>query len=178
MKLTNNVIEEVVREIAGPETVPLVRALKNKKNVSEFKLAEDIDREINETRNMLYRLYHANLVSFVRKKDKKKGWYIYYWTFNVKQVKYLMVTLKKNRLEKSKERLDREKGADFFTCSNKCMRLSFDQAIDFEYKCPECGILMFQDDNSEVIKKIEKDVKLLEADLKKLGVKTVESAKK
>ena len=175
MKLTNNAIEDVVTEIAGPEIVPLVKALKNKKNVSEFKLAENIDREINETRNMLYRLYHANLVSFVRKKDKKKGWYIYYWTFNVRQVRYLMVSLKKNRLDKLRERLEREKSADFFTCANKCMRLSFDQAVDFEYKCPECGLLMFQDDNSEVIKKIEKDIKFLESELKKAGIKIAEA---
>ena len=64
MKLSNKIIEEVVSEVAGEDVVPLVKALKNRKNVSEFKLAENIKEEVNRTRNMLYRLYDANLVSF------------------------------------------------------------------------------------------------------------------
>ena len=97
MKLTNKIVEDVVTEVAGEDVVPLVKNLKNKKNVSEFKLAENIKKEVNEIRNMLYRLYDANLVSFIRRKDKKKGWYLYYWTFNLKRIKYLVKDLKKKR---------------------------------------------------------------------------------
>ena len=119
MKLSNKIIEAVVSEVAGEDVVPLVKALKDKKNISEFKLAEDIKQEINITRNMLYRLYDANLVSFMRKKDKQKGWYIYYWTFNPKRIKDLSETLKKQRLEKLKDRLERENSSDFFTCQTE-----------------------------------------------------------
>ena len=107
MRLSNNIIDDVIIEVAGSDVVPLVKALKNKKNVSEFKLAETIKQEVNTTRNMLYRLHNANLVSFMRKKDKKKGWYIYYWTFDMKRVRYLVHELKKMRLKKLKERLDK-----------------------------------------------------------------------
>ena len=72
MKIPDPSIQEAVSELAGNDVIPLVKALKNKKNVSEFKLADDINEEINKTRNMLYRLYNANLVSFIRKKDKEK----------------------------------------------------------------------------------------------------------
>ncbi|MDP2750971.1 MAG: hypothetical protein Q8O89_09140, partial [Nanoarchaeota archaeon] len=163
MKLGNKVVDDVVSEVAGEDVLPLVKALKNKKNVSEFKLAEDIDREINEVRNMLYRLYNANLVSFIRKKDKKKGWYIYYWTFNVKRVKYLSLELKKKKLTKLISRIDREKSAEFFLCSaNQCIRLDFSQAIDFNFKCPECGSLMNQENSDQIIKDLEKEVKDLQ----------------
>ena len=126
MKLTNKLIEEVVIQVAGEDVVPLVKVLKNKKNVSEFKLAETIKQEVNKTRNMLYRLYDSNLVSFIRKKDKKKGWYIYYWTFDTKRIKYLSNSLKRKRLVKLKERLEREKEGKFYACENKCIRLDFD----------------------------------------------------
>jgi len=167
MKLSNKLVKEVVTQIAGEDIIPLVDALKNKKNVSEFKLAEKLELEINTTRNMLYRLYHANLVSFTRKKDKVKGWYIYYWTFQMKRIKFLAIDLRKKRYEKLKERLDREKSDSFFMCGSQCMRLSFDQAVDFNYKCPECGSLMNQEDNEKIIKDIKKEIKELEKDLKK-----------
>lgn len=166
MKLSNKLIEEVISEVAGEDVLPLVKVLKNKKNVSEFKLAEKIKQEINITRNMLYRLYNSNLVAFIRKKDKKKGWYIYYWTFNPKMVKYLAQTTKKQKLDKLKERLEREKSGDFFACPNKCIRLDFEQATDFQFKCPECGSLLNQEDNAGKIKVFEKEIKKLEKECK------------
>lgn len=167
MKLSNKAMDEVVAQIAGEDVLPLVQALKNKKNISEFKLAEKIRQEINITRNMLYRLYHANLVSFIRKKDKAKGWYIYYWTFKPKHIKYLAEELRKQRLEKLKERVEREKDGHFFVCQNKCMRLNFEQAVDFYYKCPECGDLMQEESNSAMIAKLEEDIRRLEGEVVK-----------
>lgn len=167
MRITNNIIKAVVDEVAGQDVVPLVMKLKNRKNVSEFKLAENIEEEINATRNKLYRLFENNLVHFTRKKDRKKGWYVYYWTFNLKQVKFLHYSLKKQRLEKLKERLKREKSEQFYLCNDKCIRLDFDQAINFNFKCPECGHLVELQDNKEEVKMIEKEIKELESTFKK-----------
>lgn len=166
MKLPNKMMEEVVQQVAGNDVIPLVNVLKNRKNVSEFKLAEDIKQEINATRNMLYRLYDANLVSFTRKKDKKKGWYIYYWTFNMNRIAYLFKSLKQKRIVKLKERLERENKSNFFSCENKCMRLDFEQATEFEFKCPECGSLMNQEDNTKNLADIEKEISSLEKEIK------------
>lgn len=166
MNISNTLIEEVVQEVAGEDILPLVNALKNRKNVSEFKLAEIIKQEINVTRNMLYRLYDANLVSFTRKKDKVKGWYIYYWTFNTKNIRHLYKTIKQKKLDKLKEKLKKEKNSRFFTCDNKCMRLDFEQAIEFEFKCPECGDLMNEEDNSQKIAELEEEIKKIEKELK------------
>ncbi|MBW2981928.1 hypothetical protein KY343_03555 [Candidatus Woesearchaeota archaeon] len=177
MRLSNNVIEEVIAKVAGQDVIPLVMALKNKKNVSEFKLADSIKQEVNTTRNMLYRLYNANLVSFIRKKDKKKGWYIYYWTFDMKRARYLISELKKKRLIKLKERLAREKEGQFFLCENKCIRLDFDQAMNFEFKCPECGQIIHQEDNRELIEKIEKEIQELEKETNEKEVKVIKNVK-
>lgn len=166
MRLSNKVLEEVIGEVAGEDVMPLVNALKNKKNVSEFKLAEKLGQEINIIRNMLYRLYQANLVSFIRKKDKVKGWYIYYWTFKMKRIKILAVEIKKKKLAQLKERLEREKEGHFYVCDSKCMRLSFDQAFDFEFKCPECGALMNMDNKDDKIKEIEQEIKKVNQEIK------------
>lgn len=166
MKLTPKLVDDVVIEVAGSDVLPLVKALRNKTNVSEFKLATNIKKEINVTRNMLYRLYDNNLVSFNRKKDKKKGWYIYYWTFNLRRVKDLVKDIKKQKFEKLGERLEREKTVQFYICPNKCMRLDFEQAHDYQFKCPECGILLGIEDNTQKIKELEAEMVNLEAELK------------
>jgi len=166
MRISNKIIETVVKAVAGEDVVTLVDYLKDKKNISEFKIAEKIKKEVNETRNMLYRLHSANLVTFIRRKDKKKGWYIYYWTFNKKIVKYLFLSLKRKKLESLQERLKRENSSDFFLCEDKCIRLDFEQATDFGFKCPECGKILNQDHNEEKILEIEKEITALEKELK------------
>lgn len=178
MKISNKIVEEVVTQIAGDQIIPLVNSIKNKKNVSEFVIAEKVGLEINTTRNLLYKLYHSNLVSFTRKKDKQKGWYIYYWTFKPKRIKDLIISLKKTKLEKLREQLTREKGSFFFMCVNKCMRLNFDQAVDFNYKCPECGSIMEQENTETKKANIEKEIKELEKSLKTFGVKDKKPVKK
>jgi len=166
MRLSNKIIEATIVEVAGEDVLPIVYFLKNKKNISEFKIAEVIKKEINTTRNMLYRMQEANLVSFIRKKDKKKGWYIYYWTFKPKMIKHIFISLKKERLTKLKDRLIREKSSHFFICQNKCIRLDFDQAMNFEFKCPECGKIINQENNLEKIRLIEEEIKKIKSELK------------
>src|SRR3989344_5506738 len=152
-------MDAIIAEVAGADVLPLVKSLKNKRNVSEFKIAEQLKLEINVVRNMLYRLLHCNLVSFIRRKDKKKGWYISYWPFKPKMVPHHSNDLKKKRLAGLRERLQRERDNHFYVCDSRCMRLSSEQAMDYEFKCPECGGLMNQEDNADIIEKIEEEIK-------------------
>ncbi|MBW2973292.1 hypothetical protein KY346_02785 [Candidatus Woesearchaeota archaeon] len=167
MKVPSKLLEEVASRVAGEDVIPVVRALKNRKDVSEFTLASETKMEINLVRNMLYRLYNANLVTSIKKKDKKKGWYIYYWTLNIPRVRQLARNLMKERSAQLKERLAREKSSHFYMCPTQCIRLNFEQATDFEFKCPECGALLHEDDNTKKIKDIEKELKYLTKELKK-----------
>ena len=167
MKIPSKLIEEVASRVAGEDVIPIVRTLMGRRDVSEFKLATETKTEINLVRNMLYRLYNANLVTSIKKKDKKKGWYIYYWTLNLPRFSYLAKDLMKTKLAKLKERLEREKSSHFYMCGRKCIRLNFEQATDFEFKCPECGDLLYQDDNRIKIIELEKEIKKLDKDIKK-----------
>ncbi len=151
-------VEEVVTQVAGPDVVRLVRILRNKENVSEFTLANQMKLEINKTRNMLYRLYESSLVTFTRKKDKKKGWYIYFWTFNEPRTFDLMKELRQQKTERLKERLIREQSNQFYLCENKCIRLDFDKAAELEFKCPECEKLLDLFDNKTQIIDIQNQI--------------------
>ncbi len=166
MKITKKAFDEVITEVAGEDVLPLVRNMGSRKNISEFKLSENIKMEINHVRNMLYRLYNVNLVSFIRKKDKTKGWYIYYWTFNKDRIKELIKSTKKGKLDQLKERVEREKSSQYFICKSRCIRLDFEQATEFLYKCPECGSLLQEENNSEKIKNLDMEIKRLEKEIK------------
>jgi len=158
-------MDELICSIAGEDVPPLIALLKNKRNVSEFKLAEALNVTVNQVRNMLYRLYNHNLVSFVRKKDKKKGWYIYYWTLKMKSTKEAMVDMKRKQLYDFKKRLKKEEDNSFFVCPNRCMRKKFEEAMEYDFRCQECGQLMIQQNNSRTIENIRVRIEELEEEL-------------
>ncbi len=164
MRITDQIVYDITKEVVGDDAIKIVQFLKDKKNISEFKIAEKIKTEINQIRNILYRLHNHNLVTYIKKKDRQKGWYISYWTFNRKRVKDLIQQLKKSNIIKYRERLDRELANqdNFFMCSSACVRLGFHEATEFEFKCPECGKLLNQQDNSKTIEMLKKKIKELE----------------
>ena len=178
MKLTQNKINEVIVDILGSQGLNLVQELKGKENISEFDLANSLKQDIKLVRHMLYKLYNHNLVSSTRKKDKQKGWYVYYWTILPENLKYLYTKNKKVYLEKLKEKLEKEKTDQFFTCANKCVRLNFDQSMDFEFHCPECGELISQDINPKYMEQLGKQIEKLEKELivKKVAKKKLKKA--
>ena len=156
-------MEEVVTELVGAEGIPIIMYLRGKKNVSEFIIAEEVGEEIHRTRNILYRLLEHNIVSFKRKKDKIKGWYICYWDFNEKILGHLKQKIVESKIEKLRERLGKENTSMFYMCRNACIRMDFDKAIDFNFKCPECGEIMQEQDNKRTIEFIKERLRQLEA---------------
>jgi len=160
-KMNKKFIEEVVTELVGEEALPIVFYLRGKKRISEFIIAEELDLEIHKTRNLLYRLYEHNIVQFLRKKDKIKGWYICYWDFNELIISELVKKLASNKVKQIRERLEREKTNTFYMCKNACVRMTFDDSIEYNFKCPECGNIMQEQDNSRTIEFLQNRLKEL-----------------
>lgn len=166
VKLTQSKINEVIMDIAGKDGLRLVNELKGKENISEFSLASKLKKDIKVIRNIIYKLGNYNLISSNRKKDKQKGWYIYYWTIIPENIKFIYIKNKKITLVKLKEQLQKEQTEQFYTCPKKCIHLDFDQAIDFEFRCPECGELLSQYHDPKRIIKLQKRINSLEKELK------------
>lgn len=165
IRLTPKLNEEILIEVVGEDALPLIEFLKNRKNISEFIIAEKTGIEIHQVRNILYRMHSQNLAAYKRKKDSKKGYYISYWTYNPKRIKDLVLALHQQKLDRLLTRLEREeknKGC-FFLCANACARLDFEQSSELSFKCPECGSLLNQQDNARTIDHIKQQIKELEA---------------
>ncbi len=168
MSIVDKLIDDLILEIAGKEVVPLVNLIKNKSNVSEFKLAGKLKLSVNQVRNMLYRLNNYNLVDFTRKKDKTKGWYIYFWTFNMKLARELALSMKHNKVNILRKRLDKESNELFFICPSGCVRFDSVNVMEYQFKCPECGKMLVKEDTKKNVDRIQKEIISIENELKEL----------
>ena len=161
----DKILNEVVEEIAGNDIVPLVELIKNRSNVSEFKIAEKLNITVNHVRNMLYRLNNYNLVYFTRKKDKKKGWYVYYWTLNMLELRNLSIRLKTEMLNKIKNKLANEESGVYFICPDKHVRANHETAMEYEFKCPECDQHLLNENNTKTKQNMEKLINRLNEEI-------------
>jgi transcription initiation factor TFIIE subunit alpha len=166
MRITDKKTEDVINQVIGEDAIKIVKELKGKKDVSEFKMASDMKEDIQVVRNVLYRLHTYNLVTYKRRKDRKKGWYISYWTFNKNRIQELIQGMKKEKLEHFKQRLETEKANinNFYICPKACARMDFDKAAEANFKCPECGCVMEQQDNARTIDFLKEKIKEIEAE--------------
>lgn len=171
MRLTQKKIEEILLPMLGEDGKPLVRELYGRENVSEFDLAKKAKKDIKIIRKQLYLLHNSNLVGFNRKKDKIKGWYIYYWTLLPDNIKYNYFKKKKEQMGKLRQWIEEEGRELFFSCPSNCARLNFDQATDFEFHCPECGELVSPDNREEKVAGWTKMIKALEEELTEVEAK-------
>ena len=160
-------IEFVVGQTIGEDAVTLALFLKNKSEISEIEISEKIGLELNRTRSMLYKLHQVNLVKSTRKRDEEKGWYTYYWSFKPEMIPVLIQEIKNTQLDELKNSLSKETGDIRFLCNDNCVLLDFEHALNFNFKCPECGCVMEQRRVSkDYVNSLKTEIKILEKELK------------
>ncbi|MBS3150125.1 hypothetical protein J4455_05580 [Candidatus Woesearchaeota archaeon] len=165
MKLNEEIeskLKELLVEIESEEAFPIIKFIINKRNVSEFKISDKLLISINQVRNLIYKLNNYNLVTYIRKKDKKKGWFIYYWTFHVKEALSSLDNMKSSKIEGIKKKLKEESDTLFFSCPDKCTRVDFETALENNFKCIECGKVLKEESNVKEIGALSKELKGLE----------------
>ena len=167
LRVTKKIIQNLLLEVVGERVIPVFNMVRENPNISEFIVAEKLKLDIHEVRQLLYKLHDLDLVTYIRKKDRKKGWYISYWTFHPERVKDLMLRLKRKRLDILYKRLEKEQlNHNFFMCRNGCIRLDFEKASEFLFKCPECGELLNPVENQRTIANIKERIKEIEKEIK------------
>jgi transcription initiation factor TFIIE subunit alpha len=154
-----NLLKTVVSSIAGANAAGIVNLLYGKKNVNEFLIAKKLKLTINQTRNILYKLADEGIVSFIRKKDRKKGgWYIYFWTLNTGKGLLKFKDNLTKTLDGLKAQLNVRKTERFYHCPNCSIESNEENALLYQYTCPECGEVLQLKDKAKEVEALEKEI--------------------
>ena len=168
-------LKELVSHVSGKTTEVIIDILKEEVPVNEFKIADKLKLTINQARNILYKLYNQNIVSFARKKDEKKGWYIYSWSLNVPKSLERLKAMKEKELNNFEHQLNSRENKRFYVCPNECVEFNEESAMLHQFTCPECGSVMQLASTEELatdlknkIEKAKKEIEDIIAELKKI----------
>ncbi len=165
-----DLLSEYALSVGGEPAEGVVKELHGKKKVNEFNIAKKLNLTINQTRNVLYKLSDEGLVSFIRKKDKKKGgWYIYYWSLEVGKGLQNMNGLLVSRIEAIRDRLSKRTSQRFYHCAECSIEYDEENSLLNDYHCLECGELLELKGAEEELEFLREEVKKFERQLS--GVK-------
>ena len=160
---------QIVRDIGGLEAEKIVKVLLEQSEATEEEIANKMELKPNLVRKILYMLYDNQLVNYRRERDKKTGYHIYYWRLNVGNLRVLLKVRLKKVLSKLQARLRYEKENTFYFCAlNGCSRLTMEQAMEYEFRCPKCGAPLVAEDNAPIIKALENRIRVLEGILQQM----------
>lgn len=145
----------LVEEMAGEGSGKIVEILFNKKDVNEFLIAKKMDLTINQVRNILYKLSAEGLVSFIRKKDKRKGWYIYFWTLNTEKCLMKLELELVKKIGELKKSLENRQTQRFYICKNCAIEVTEEKALEEDFACSECAEVYTLMDNTNLVRDLK-----------------------
>jgi len=148
--------------VAGKSGEEITDLLKSDKYVNEFLITKKLGITINQTRNILYKLSDCGLVSSIRKKDRKKGWYTYFWRIEIlKSLEFLRGNLSKS-IEQLKHQLRNRETKRFYACERCNVEYNEETALLHNFTCEECGGIFTMRGNVKLLKDMRKELERLE----------------
>jgi len=163
--MLKKLLKEIIVSIAGKSAEEIVDLLDGKKYINEFIVAKKLNLTINQTRNILYKISDQGLVSFIRKKDKRKGWYTYFWKIEImKSLEFLKGNILK-KMEQVNHQIKSRETKEFYVCETCNIEFSEESALVHNFVCNECGKIVVRKDNSFTIKEYNKEIDKLKKEL-------------
>jgi transcription factor E len=158
-------LKEAMVLIAGKPAEDLVDLLDTNKHVNEFAIAKKLNLTINQTRNILYKISDHGLVSSIRKKDKRKGWYTYFWKIEIlKSLEFIRNDLMKKR-DNFEHQIKSRETKRFYVCEKCHIELNEEHALLNNFTCLECESLLTMKDNTKIINEMKRNLDRLKKDL-------------
>jgi transcription initiation factor TFIIE subunit alpha len=137
--------------IGGPDYVRVARALLNNENATDEEIASATGLKIKTVRKALYDLFGRSLITGVRVRDPKRGWFVYRWKAQRDQTDGFIQTQRRKIITSLKQRREGEETHEVYHCGTPtCQTRTFEVAMENFFKCPTCSKPLNRLDNAEL----------------------------
>lgn len=135
-----NVVRRFLVERFGEDSIVLINYLKKKDFVSEEQIAQDTGIFYRSLQKSLIRMQDAKVIE-CKKHTDEAGFISYYWRLDFDM---LLEYINQNVYGIFNQMINRiEYGEELYYCPscsiNTIVYYSYEEAFDYEFKCPKCG---------------------------------------
>lgn len=162
--LEDPVVQTYLHELVGPRGMPVAAAPPDGE-VTDEEFAEELDLELNDVRRALFILYENDLADYRRLRDEDSGWLTYLWTLEYGSIPENLRDEMHRLLDALEERREYERNHEFFLCEVDSIRFEFEEAMEFDFECPQCGSELDALDNDHLVTAMDDRIDELRAEL-------------
>jgi transcription initiation factor TFIIE subunit alpha len=156
-------MKKIANVLGGEEAVTVVMALNKLGQATDDELLNETGIKLNDIRKALNKLYNHSIVQCDRLRDEQTGWFIFRWRIQSDQFEGFIKNQKRKILRIFNKRLDYEKNNEFFYCGTPGdRRMTFEEAMEMIFRCPNCGKKLDSYDNKDIIKALSDKIEELE----------------
>jgi len=129
-------IRRLIVNYAGEHSIPVLKLLERYSQDEE--IANELNIRVSDIRAVLNKFNEAGFAYYDRSQDEETGWYYYKW--NVDEKKFLRWIEEKLINEINKYKYLALEGEHYF-CPNCGLEplYKFEEAMDYQFRCPRCG---------------------------------------
>ena len=168
-KIQKELLKDAIISVAGKNAEDVINYIDTKNYINEFLIAKKLGITINQLRNILYKLSDEGIVSSVRKKDKRKGWYTYFWKVEALRTLDFLKEILEKRVNQTIHQIDSRERRNFYVCETCNIEFNEENALLQEFTCSECGEVFAIKDNTRLLKELRKNF-----DKQKKGIQLIE----
>jgi len=167
--LSFTITKEFLKDIAGEFAFDVIAVCQKKgKNITDEIIGKELNLKITEIRAVLNRLHYRGIACYNKTRNQKTGWYSYTWNIKTKRIAELVLEKYSEELQRLERKKQFEKNYALFSCQKNCSNIPFEVAVEYQFKCPECGEAMDAMDNQKTNRETTKKIRELEKEAAKM----------
>ena len=163
----DTLISEILYEMVGNEGIKVISSLV--RPATDLQIHDKTQIPITRIRTTLNVLHKFNIVSYNSTRDERKGWFKYTWVLKEDNIDSSIRNFLISKMMKLKRDFQEINQVDFFKCENGCMRVSFTEAYDENFRCALCNAVLKPVDSIRESKQIQKELSQIKKRVEALG---------
>lgn len=160
-------ISEILYEMVGNEGIKVISSLA--RPATDLQIHDKTQIPITRIRTTLNALHKFNIVSYSSSRDEHKGWFKYTWVLKQDNIDSSIRNFLLSKMMKLKRDFQEITQVDFFKCENGCIRVSFTEAYDENFRCGLCNAVLKPVDSIAESKQIRREISQIKKRVETLG---------
>ncbi len=171
VNLKDPLVKEFISTHAGEDGYAVLTSLG--KGKTDEQISKKLKMRVNDVRALLNTLHYLGVIKYTKVRDRP-NWYTYTWFLREERIVELLKERYQEELKELEDKLSFENTYTFFRCENKCEKLPFELAFEYDFRCPECGSSLKEYDNTPDKRKIKRKINMISnllSDIKDNGIR-------
>ncbi len=152
----DELVSKLLYEMVGNEGIKIINSLSEPS--TDLEIHDKTQLPITRVRTTLNALHKHNMVSYNSSRDQEKGWFKYTWRLKEFCIEPGVRSFLISKVMKLKREFQEISQLDFFKCENGCLRLSFTDAYDSNFRCGKCNGILKPVDSVAESRQIKKEI--------------------